>query len=94
MGYFVASASRLRAAAVVAVMAVILGVVPVVGALAGPAGPAYAAGSSGSTGYWLAGTDGNGDARGTTNVGSLRGVKLNRPVVGGSPTADGLGTRF
>ncbi len=47
--------------------------------------------SASSAGYWLAGGDGNVYALGTTNYGGLKGVSLNKPVVGGSPTADGLG---
>ena len=47
--------------------------------------------SPSSPGYWLAGSDGQVYAFGTTNFGGMEGVRLDQPVVGGSPTADGVG---
>ncbi len=92
MRYFDAPVSLFRAAAAFAVIAVLAAFLAVV---AGPPERASAAtgtsAPSSSPGYWLAGQDGNVYALGTTNYGGLKGISLNKPVVGGSPTADGLG---
>lgn len=44
-----------------------------------------------SAGYWMAATDGGVYQFGTTNFGGLRGLPLNRPVVGMAATPDGGG---
>src|SRR5438270_4946048 len=63
-----------------------------VGPLGRPATPAAAATSAGgSAGYWLIANTGQVFQVNTSNYGDLRGVALNRPVVGGAPTADGRG---
>ena len=54
--------------------------------------PASAATTSGSSpGYWLFASDGGVYQFGTTNLGSMRGHPLARPVVGGAATLDGRG---
>jgi hypothetical protein len=45
-------------------------------------------------GYWLAASDGGVYHYGTADLGSMRGTPLNRPVVGGAATANGLGFRL
>jgi hypothetical protein len=44
-----------------------------------------------SPGYWLAAADGGIYHFQTTDFGSLRGIALNKPIVGGAATPDGLG---
>lgn len=44
-----------------------------------------------SPGYWLIASDGGVYAFSTANFGSMRGHPLNRPIVGGAATSDGLG---
>jgi hypothetical protein len=66
----------------------------VVGSTVAPAAAqsvAQAATSSGSPGYWLVASDGGVYQYGTSNFGSLRGIALNRPIVGSAALPSGLG---
>ena len=56
-----------------------------------PAAAAQTGPSGGSPGYWLVGNGGQVYQVDTTNYGDLRGVKLDKPVVGGAATDDGMG---
>lgn len=55
------------------------------------AAPDSAASGPGIPGYWLVASDGGVYNLNTGNYGQLRGIRLARPVVGGTATADGRG---
>ena len=55
------------------------------------AAPASASTANTAPGYWVYGAAGNVHQFGTTNFGSLSGVHLNRPIVAGAATGNGLG---
>jgi hypothetical protein len=88
------SAGR-RAGAAFGVLSLLFGLVVVAVATTSFAGGASAAASSAPApifpGYWEEASDGGVYQFNTTNFGSLRGIPLIRPVVGGAATTDGLG---
>jgi hypothetical protein len=63
-----------------------------IGTVASRAGTASAQSAGpGLPGYWLVASDGGIYNLNTANFGSVRGIQLNQPVVGGTATPDGLG---
>jgi hypothetical protein len=79
-----------RVVGVVSVLVLVAGTL-VTGGPARPVGAATVPPSPSSPGYWLVASDGGIYAFGTANLGSMRGIRLARPVTGGAATTDGLG---